>query len=151
MMTMDEMWKKYCSRLKEKIRLLDSFAQATSKVKDAIDSKDISQTALHVKERQGIIDRIERIDTEIRQFLLRDGFSIEEVSNKTKDLVRTYLDQIKTMLKSLADVDKECLALAEIEYDALKSDILDVRRGRGVAKGYRGTCQQSPRFLDMKR
>lgn len=151
MMKIDEMWKKYCSRLKEKIRLLDSFAQVTAKMKDAIECKDIPGMALHVKERQGIIDRVERIDREVDQLAQGDGFSIEKLSSKAKDLFRSHLDQIKRILESFADVDKECVSLAEADHEALRSDILNARRGLSVAKGYRGSCHQGPRFLDIKR
>lgn len=131
--------------------MLASFGQATSKMKGAIESKDIPRMAFHVKERQGIIDRIERIDREVYQFVQGDGFSIEKLSNKAKDVVRSHLDQIKTTLASFAAMDKECLALAQSQHESLKSDILRVRRGVCAAKSYRGTCHQSARFLDMKR
>jgi hypothetical protein len=144
-------WKEYCSRLKEKVQLLDAFKQATVKMKNVIDSKDIPRMALHVKERQRIIDRIERIDREVNQFVQGDSFSIEKLCNKAKDVVRSHLDQMKTTLASLADVDKECLALAQAQHEALKSDILKVRLGLRVTKSYRGTCHQGARFLDMKR
>lgn len=131
--------------------MLDSFAQVTAKMKDAIECKDILGMARHVKERQGIIDRVERIDREVDQLAQGDGFSMEKLSSKAKDLFRSHLDQIKKILESLADVDKECVSLAGAEHEALKSDILSARRGLCVAKGYRGSCHQGPRFLDIKR
>jgi len=151
MMNIEERCKQYCGRLKAKVQLLDAFKLATAKMKEILDSKDMPRMALHVKERQRIIDRIERIDREANQFVQGDSFSIEKLSNKAKDVVRSHWDQMKTTLASLADVDKECLALAEAEHEALKSDILKVRLGLGVAKSYRGTCHQGARFLDLKR
>ena len=150
-MKIEELCKQYCSRLEAKAQLLDAFKLATAKMKDVIDSKDIPRMALHVKERQRMIDGIKRIDRELNQFVQGNGFSIEKLSNKAKGVVRSHLDQIKTTLASLADVDEKCLALAEAEHEALKSDILKVRLGLRVAKSYRGTCYQGARFLDMKR
>jgi hypothetical protein len=143
--------KKLRGRLREKIQLLESFSQATARMKDAIESKDIRGITLRVKERQGVINEIERIDKEVDKITQQDSFSIARSSEKAKDQVRSYSDKIKTTLESLADVDKKCLSLARAEHESLKSDILKVRQGFHVARGYRGVGCQNPRFLDMKK
>jgi hypothetical protein len=150
-MELGEICKKHCALLREKIQLLESFLQATFKMKDAIESKDIRGITLRVKERQGVINEIERIDKEVDKITQQDSFSIARSSEKAKDQVRSYSDKIKTTLESLADVDKKCLTLACAEHECLKSDILKVRQGFHVARGYRGVGYKNPRFLDMKR
>lgn len=150
-METEESHKEFCGRLREKIQLLESFLQATFKMKDAIESKDIRRITLRVKERQGVINEIERIDKEVDNITQQDSFSIEKLSEKAKDLIRSYSDKIKATLESLADVDKKCLTLARAEHESLKSDILKVRQGLHVARGYMRMSYQNPRFLDMKR
>lgn len=150
-METEESHKEFWGRLREKVQLLESFSQATARMKDALESKDIRRIALRVKERQGVINEIERIDKEVDNITQQDSFSIEKLSEKVRDLVRSYSDKIKTTLESLADVDKKCLSLARTEHESLKSDILKVRQGLHVARGYRGMSCQNPRFLDMKR
>lgn len=142
---------KLCGRLREKIQLLGSFSKATARMKDALESQDIRGITLRVKERQGVINEIERIDKEVDNITQQDSFSIEKLSEKARDLIRSYSDKIKTTLESLADVDKKCLTLARAEHESLKSDILKARQGLHVARGYRGVGCQNPRFLDMKR
>jgi len=151
MMETEESHKEFCGRLREKIQLLESFSQATFRMKDAVESKDIRGITLRVKERQGVINEIERIDKEVDNITQQDSFSIEKLSEKARDLIRSYSDKIKTTLESLADVDKKCLTLVRAEHECLKSDILKVRQGFHVARGYRGVGYQNPRFLDMKR
>lgn len=150
-METEEIYKEVCGRLREKIQLLESFSQATFTIKDALESKDIRRITLRVKERQGVINEIERIDKEVDNITQQDSFSIEKLSEKARDLIRNYSDKIKTTLESLADVDKKCLTLAGAEHECLKSDILKVRQGFHVSRGYRGVGYQNPRFLDMKR
>lgn len=150
-METEEIHKEVCGKLREKIQLLESFSQATFKMKDALESKDIRRITLRVKERQGVINEIERIDKEVDNITQQDSFSIEKLSEKARDLFRSYSDKTKTTLESLADVDKICLTLARAEHECLKSDILKVRQGFHVARGYRGVGYQNPRFLDVKR
>ena len=151
MMEIEEICKKYSARLKDRIGLLDGFTQATAKMKEALEAKDIRQINLHLKERQGIIDRIQNIDNEVDSFVHADGFSMDRVSGKAKDQLRGYFDRMRSTLESLSGTDKQCLQLAGDEHDRMKSEILTVQRGRRVARGYRPTCHQIPRFLDMKR
>ena len=150
-MEIEEICKKYRAGLKEKIRLLDRFKQATAKTKAAIEAEDTRQIHLHLKERQGIIYKIERIDKGVDDLVQANGFSIEMLSGKARELLGGYFDQIKTFLESISAVDNECLDLARAEHNRLKSEILRVRRGYRVTRGYRPKRHQIPRFLDLKR
>lgn len=150
-MEVEKIGKKCCARLREKIRLLDSYKLATSRIKEALESKDVLRLDRHLKERQGIIGRIEQIDKQVDKFLQGNGFSVEKLSEKAKDLFRSYFDQIRRVLESISGPDKGCLELAQAEHDCIKSEILKAQRVRQVARGYRPTPHQTPRFLDLKR
>jgi hypothetical protein len=151
MMEMEHICEKYAAGLEEKIRLLDCFRQATSKMKEALESNDIGQIDLHLKERQGIIQRIEKIDREIDGFVQVEGFRADKVSGKAKERLRGYIERMRSTLESLSGVDKDYLHLARAEHDRMKSEILGIHCGRRAAKGYRVTGHQNPRFLDMRR
>jgi len=151
MMEVEEISKKCCARLREKIRLLHSYKLATDKIKDALESRDVTLLGGHLKERQGIMVKVNRIDKEIEKCLQANGFSVEKLSEKAKDLVGGYLDQIKAALESISGPDKKCLELARSGHDNIKSEILQLQRVRRVARGYRPTPCHPPRFLDMKR
>ena len=141
----------YRSCLRDKIQGLEEFKQFTVKIWEAIGSRDIPQIIFHVKERQGLIDRIERIDRELYRFTQGDGFSIERLSLQSKNLARRCLEQLKKALDSIVAMDKECLALARAHHEAMKSEILKVRHGLRAAKGYQLAVEHHPRFLDVKR
>jgi hypothetical protein len=141
----------YCACLREKIQQLAEFKQATLKMKEATVSRDIPQIVLHVKERQGLIDRIERMDKVLHKLTQGDSLSIERLSHESKNLARRCLEQLKTALESLAAMEKECLALARAYHDSMKSEILKVRQGLRAARGYRLAVEHHPRFLDVKR
>jgi len=148
---LEQMADQYCASLQEKIQRLEEFKQATLKMKEATASGDIPRIALHVKERQGLIDRMERMDRVLRKFTQGDSFSIERLSHQSKNLARRCLEQLKTALESLAAMDKECLALARARHDSMKSEILRVRHGLRAARGYRVMVERHPRFLDVRR
>jgi hypothetical protein len=150
-METEEISREYCAKLREKTQLLDSYAMATEKIKGTIECDDIQRTALYVEERERVISRIARIDDEIERFKQLDTFSIESWSRKAKDSVRKFLDEIKTSLGRLADMDKQCLALAQAEHDSMRSGILKLRQGFQLARGYGRTGVKNPRFLDLKR
>jgi hypothetical protein len=151
MMEIEEICEKYAAGLEEKIRLLDCFTGATSRMKEALESNDIREIDLHLKERQGIIQRIERIDREIDSFVQIEGFSADEVSGKAKERLRGYIERMRSTLESLSGVDRECVQVARGEHDRMKSEILNIHCGRRAAKGYRVTGHQNPRFLDTRR
>lgn len=150
-MDIEELCKKCGSRLREKIRLLDGYKEATARIKEALESKDVVRLDRHLKERQGVIAKIERIDKEVDKYLQGNDFSLDKLSEKARNLVGGYLDRIKTALESLSGLDRECLELARAEHDCMKSEILKMQHGRRTARGYRATCRQAPRFLDTKR
>jgi len=141
----------YCACLREKIQQLEEFKQATLKMKEATASRDIPQIVLYVKERQGLIDRIQRMDKVLHKLTQGDSLSIERLSHQSKNLARRCLEQLKTALESLAAMEKECLALARAHHDSMKSEILKVRQGLRAARGYRLAVEHHPRFLDVKR
>jgi hypothetical protein len=141
----------YRSCLREKIQRLEEFKEATLKTEEAAASRDVPQIVLHLKERQALINRIERIDRELHRFTQGDGFSIERLSLQSKNLARRCLEQLKKALDSIVAMDKECLALARAHHEAMKSKILKVQHGLRAARGYRLAVEHHPRFLDVKR
>jgi methionine synthase II (cobalamin-independent) len=147
----EQMVDQYCACLREKIQRLEEFKQATLKMKEAAVSRDIPRIVRHLKERQGLIDRIEQMDRVLNKFKQGDSFSIERLSHQSKNLARRCLEQLKKALESLAAMDKECLDLALAHHDSMKSEILKVRHGLRAARGYRLTVEHHPRFLDVKR
>jgi hypothetical protein len=147
----EQMADQYCACLREKIQRLEEFKQATLRMKEATASRNIPEVVLHVKERQGLIDRIEQTDRVFHKLTQGDSFSIERLSHQSKNLASRCLEQLKTALESLAAMDKECLALARAQHDSMKSEILRLRHGLRAARGYRLTVEHHPRFLDVKR
>jgi len=150
-MKREENFEKYNSRLREKMQLLDTFRRKSVMVKDAINSKDISGLNLHLKERQRLIDMIKSCDKECEGFEKKYSFSMEKLSQMAKDLVLKCKDQIRGLLKSIAEIDTECGVLTQAEYDLTKNDVLKARRGFQVTRGYGDKRYRHPRFLDMKR
>jgi hypothetical protein len=141
----------YCACSREKIRRLEEFKQVIMNTRQAIGSRDVAQVVLHVKERQCLIDSIERKDREFHKSAQGDGFSIERLSDQSKKLVKRCQEQLKRALESVAAMDKECLALARAQCGSMKSEILKVRHGLRAARGYRMALEHHPRFLDVKR
>ncbi len=148
---LEKMDDQYYACLLEKIRRLEGFKQATLETKEAAASRDVSQIVLHLKERQGLIDRIEQTDRELHRFTKQDAFSIERLSHQSKNMVGRCFEQLKKALESIAALDKECLALAQAHLNSMKSEILKVRHGLRAARGYRLAVEHHPRFLDVKR
>lgn len=141
----------YLTRLGQKGHLLKRFAQITAGIKEIIEAEEIERIASQIEERQGIINKIESIDRALAQLESDSSSSVDRLSGKAKDLVGVSLNQVRTSLEGLTDMDRECLALVQAAYDSIKSDILEFRSGLRVAKCYGGTRNKTPRFLDLKR
>jgi DNA-binding GntR family transcriptional regulator len=148
---LEQMVQQYCACLREKIQQLEEFKQATLKMKEAAASRDIPRIVRHVKERQGLIGRIEQMDRVLNEFKQGDSFSIERLSHQSKNLARRCLEQLKKALESIAAMDKECLDLALAHHDSMKAEILKIRHGLRAARGYRLAVERHPRFLDVKK
>jgi hypothetical protein len=150
-MAMEEFIHWICSRLGEKVRLLDSFARATAKIKDGIEAEEPRQISRHVKERQTIINRIESIDRELDGLRRENSISVGTLSKRAEDLIGDYLVRIRVSLESVAEMDRECLVSAQDEYSSMRSGILQIRSGLRIARGYGRTGTKAPKFLDLKR
>lgn len=150
-MEIEETVIKYCVHLKEKIRLLNSFKKATLNIKEALECRDIPLLDHYLKERNGIIGKIEQVDKKLNRIIGIAGFSMGKLSREAKSLLGGYFDQIRTLLESLSDVDRDCLSLARVEYDCIKSEILKTQQGRHTVTQYRPKSGQSARLLDIKR
>ena len=148
---MEEFVHKVCSRLGEKVRLLDRFAMATARIKDGLADEESRQISRHVKERQTIIHRIEAIDRELDRLKRENSMSVRMLSEKAKDLIGDYLVRTRMSLESASEVDGECLMSAQDECSSVRSDILQIRSGLRMARGYGRTRIKTPRFLDLKR
>jgi hypothetical protein len=151
-MHIEEITRECCAKLGEKTELLDHYAQITVGIKDIVESKEIIESmALHVKERQGIIDRIQSIDRELNRLIPDNGFVAERLSEKARDLIEGCLEKMRTSLEKLEEMDRECLTLATAEHGSMQSDIFQMRSGLRVARRYGRTRTKNPRFLDLRR
>ena len=148
---MEESIHKISSRLGEKVRLLDRFAMATARIKDGLEDEASRQFVRHVRERQAIIKRIETIDRELDRLKRENSLSVGKLSQKAKDLIGDYLVRIRKSLESLSEMDGECLVSAQNEYSSMKTDILQIKSGLRMARGYGRTLMKTPKFLDLKR
>jgi hypothetical protein len=142
---------KCCVRLAEKVQWLDRFGQATVKLKDELASGNNKEMALHVKKRQGIINRVQSIDRELSALTKNYGISMEMLPPNVRVQFGEYLDQITQLLQKVKEMDRECLALATGEFCAMQSEIVQARSGLQAARGYGRTRKKTPRFLDLKR
>jgi hypothetical protein len=138
---------KFSTRLGEKAQLLDRFAQATVNIKDALESKESGRIAMHLRERQAIVDKINSVDRQLDELNVRSL----DLTEKSNEPIRCHVEQIRISLERLFKLDQDCMALASAEFDSVRSDILDIRSGFRVARSYGRTHIKTPKFLDLKR
>lgn len=151
MIPMEEIILECCAKLKKKARLLDDFARLTARLMDDMASGDEQALAGAVKERQKTIYRICAIDRELNVLTSRPGFSMDRISKAGRQAVAECLARIRTALEKLLGMDRDCLTLAGNRCEALRSEVLKMRSGLQLARGYGRTRIRPPRFLDLKR
>jgi len=149
-MDIEEIRKKYSSLLREKVDMLNKYLLFTSKIKEKLYSKNISGVYVHIKERQDVINEINRIDKEIEKFNQKNDPLIKESLNYIRTSFKVYYEDIKRILESISKLDRECIDLAKVENDYLKSEILKLQDSRRAAEKYRPLPDQHPRFLDIR-
>lgn len=153
-----KMCEEYCSKLKEKIKLLGNYHEATASLRTALtmrddirDIKDVDRIFACVEKRQRAVDKIDRLDSEIICWIEKNKFSIRNLSSGSQEEADNYLVTIRKVLEALLVRDEDCIALAQAEYDSIRSEIIEIKDRSCRAAGYTGrTVDRDARFLDLR-
>jgi len=148
-----------------KLSMLKRYQIITKKMKNIIKSGGEVDLKPLVLERQSCIRGIESIDSRLEKLfksgreeyprtsdardIQEDDYGIGKLRN-LKDVVDGYLSDIKSLLQTIAPVEKELVVLVTEERDKIKRDIIRMQRSRSAASRYRTGTIQTPRFLDKR-
>ena len=141
--------KEICSLLEKKLSLFQSYLSVTKRIKEAFVEEDQGNPGVFIAERQGLIDRIEKIDSSMDKVIKEDepqtGFGTY------KETIETRLQDIKTLMETVKPMDEALIAMVRGEEEQAKRSLLKMRSTRQAVSGYQRMGKSPPKFFDTLR
>jgi hypothetical protein len=138
-------------RLDEKLQMLRHYFIISQEMKNALETHNVERIADSANMRGSTIESIKTLDKRITALAKEKKITEERFPQCVKDMIVPLVIKIENVLRSLAEIDRACLTLAIAEHEVRKNELLRIRNGVAVAKGYGARGKVIPRFLDIKK
>ncbi len=146
---MKEREKEICSLLEKKLSLFQSYLSVTKRMKRAFVDEEKGTHEVFLAERQGLIDRIEEIDSSMEKVIKsgepQTGFGGD------RETIEIRLQEIKTLMETVKPMDEEMIAMVLGEEEQAKRSLLKMRGTRQAVSGYQRMGKSPPKFFDTLR
>lgn len=146
---MKEREKEICSLLEKKLSLFQSYLSVTKRMKRAFVDEEKGTHEVFLAERQGLIDRIEEIDSSMEKVIKsgepQTGFGGD------RETIETRLQDIKTLMEAVKPMDEELIVMVRGEEEQAKRSLLKMRGTRQAVSGYQRMGKSPPKFFDTLR
>ena len=141
--------KEICSFLEKKLSLFQQYLSATKRIKEAFVDGEKGNPGDVIAERQGLIDRIEKIDSSMGKAI--KGGEPQTGLGTYRETIETRLQDIKTLMETVKPMDEELIAIAQREEEQAKRSLLRMRSTRQGVNGYQRIGKSTPKFFDELR
>ena len=141
--------KDICSFLDKKLSLFEEYLSVTRKLKDAFVDEGNGNPGVFIAERQGLIDRIEKIDFAMDK-VTKSGES-QTGFGAIRETIETRLKDIKALMERVKPIDEELIAMVREAEEQAKRSLLKMRRSRQAVNGYQRMGKSTPKFFDELR
>ena len=138
-----------CSLLDKKLSLFEEYLSVTKKIKDAFVDEGNGNPGVFLAERQGLIDRIEKIDYAMDK-VINSGES-QTGFGGFRETIETRLQDIKALMERVKPMDEALIAMVQEAEEASRGVLLKMRRSRQAVNGYHRMEKSTPKFLDELR
>jgi hypothetical protein len=146
---MKEREEEICSLLEKKLSLFQNYLSVTKRIKEAFMDEGKGYPGGIIAERQGLIDRIEKIDSSMEKVI--KGGEIQTGFGRERETIETRLQDIKTLMETVKPLDEALIAMVRGEGEQAKRSLLKMRRSRQAVSGYQRIGKSSPKFFDTLR
>jgi hypothetical protein len=146
---MKEREKEICSLLEKKVSLFQSYLSVTKRIKEAFVDEGKGNPEAFIAERQGLIDRIEKIDTSMEGVI--KGGEIQTGFGRDRETIEARQQDIKTLIETVKPMDEALIAMVRGEEEQAKRSLLKMRRSRQAVSGYQRMGESPPKFFDTLR
>ena len=146
-----EAGKDICSFLEKKILFFDRYLSITEQMKEAFKDKGTGDLGGLLSQRRDCINRIDRIDSSIKNIIEDVSNKVDNVSNRSKGVIADHLKNLKSIMKRVDRIDRELMGMVKEESEGLKTELLKMRNVQQAARSYNRGITHPPRFLDKTR
>jgi hypothetical protein len=146
---MNDREKEVYSLLDKKLSLFQNYVSITRKIKEAFVEEGKGNPGGFIAERQGLIDRIEKIDASVDKVIKKGEPQIG--FGKDRERIETCLQDIKILMETVKPMDEALVAFVKEEEEQAKSFLLKMRRSRQAVGGYQRMGKSFPKFFDTLR
>jgi len=141
--------KEICTLLDKKLSLFQSYLSVTKRIKEAFVDEGKGNPGGFIAERQGLIDRIEKIDTSMEKVI--KGGESQTGFGTHRETIETRLQDIKALMGMVKPMDEELIAMVQGEEEQAKRSLLKMRGTRQAVSGYQRIGKSPPKFFDTLR
>ncbi len=146
---MKEREKEICSLLERKLSLFQSYLSVTKRIEEAFVDEEKGNPGGFIAERQGLIERIEKIDSSMEKVI--KGGEIQTGFGRDRETIETRLQDIKILMDRVKPIDEALIAMVRGEGEQAKRSLLKMRSTRQAVSGYQRMGKSSPKFFDTLR
>ena len=138
-----------CSLLEKKLSLFEAYLSVTEKIKDAFGGEGKGNPGVFIAERQGLIDRIEKIDYAMDR-VVNSGES-QSGFGGFRETIETRLQEIKALMERVKPMDEALIAMVREAEEESKGVLLKMRKSRQAVNGYHRMEKSTSKFFDELR
>ena len=135
-------------KLEEKAQRLCQLLDDTVLMVASLKADDLCRVTASLEKRGRSINRINQIDNDIELLAAKGGYTFNTLPAEVVNVLTPCLKGIENVSRKLSGANADCLDMAQRKHDSQKEELLAIRRGLGVAKGYRAVGNRAPKFLD---
>jgi hypothetical protein len=136
--------------LGKKVKILQKFLQVTDSLYHTLAVRDMTEVGRVLEQRQDLIHSIDEIDIKIIELQFENSPGGKNLSNPVKDPLRSIREEVKDLLRQVADLDKKSLGQAEFLRDEILKEWSAARQGWIAARQYAQRGGFQPRFMDLR-
>ncbi|HED54944.1 MAG TPA: hypothetical protein ENJ00_12205 [Phycisphaerales bacterium] len=134
----------------EQIELYRKLEGLSRKQHECVEADDTDGLLAVLGQRQQLIDRITDASARMSPYRAQWDAHIDAMGESDRRRVRQGLDDLSTLMSSIAERDDRDRRAMEDRRDRVHAQITGVKRGGQAVSAYAGREQRSPRFQDRQ-
>jgi hypothetical protein len=131
--------------LNHKLESLEKFLATTEMIRDCVESHDLHMLEDLLRQRQAVVDRVDRIDEQIRRI------RAERLSEPQTEEITSLFRSIEEVLERSRILDQRCTEMLALWREDVRAHMARMREGLRVVHGYARRPIRPPKFLNVTR
>ena len=149
MSEIDEKVQLFGEKLRAQAELYSVLIGLARKQVDQISARDVDALTLSLEQKKTVVDEIEQIEMAADPLRCFWESHKDEVGEPTRVRLRAVVDEIRTLLEELLEIEAGSQRILGITKDALEEQMQELSDGARAVHSYAPKPDEKPRFMDQ--